>query len=464
MLPDDTLVDIFDFYRLDVMDPKDQSWPWHTLVHVCRRWRAIIFASPCLLDLRLLCQHGTPVRDGLGYWPPLPITVNYTDDEPPTPQDEDNIVAALEQPDRVCRVELVAGASLFKKLSALIHRPFPKLTHLRLWYTDVRITVLTLTGEFLGGSASHLQSLTLCGIPFPAFPSVILSATNLVSLRLIEIPAIDGYILPEVMVTCLSVLTKLEQFSINFYFLNFARKTPLPLARVILPSLTEFDFLGSSAYLDGLVAQIDTPLLNNLHATVFNQRSIEIPHLSQFILRTGGHPLPNKATMHAYGCTVSITLYQSAAAGGDAHQRQFQLSVSCEPVRWEVFCLAQLSSVFLFPLIAGIEELYIGPYLAWISWEDDDGDLLDWLNILRPFTSVESLYVSEMVGRQFSLILEEVAKHMAVGGLVEEVLPALRVIQFESSHMEAPIEEFVAIRQRSGNPITVHHRASLRVP
>src|SRR6266404_7297139 len=122
VLPDDTLLEIFDFYRLDVMDPNDRSWTWHTLVHVCRRWRNIVFASPCHLDLRLLCKHGTPVRDGLDYWPPFPIIVNYADDRKAVlPIHEDNIVAALSHPDRVSGVEVVVGAWMFQKLSTLMH-------------------------------------------------------------------------------------------------------------------------------------------------------------------------------------------------------------------------------------------------------------------------------------------------------------------------------------------------------
>ena len=37
-------------------------WEWHRLVHVCRRWRSIIFASPNFLDLQLVCFPGTQDR------------------------------------------------------------------------------------------------------------------------------------------------------------------------------------------------------------------------------------------------------------------------------------------------------------------------------------------------------------------------------------------------------------------
>jgi hypothetical protein len=52
-------------------------WKWHTLVHVCQRWRQIVFASPRRLNLQILCTHGTPVRKNLGIWPAFPIAIDY---------------------------------------------------------------------------------------------------------------------------------------------------------------------------------------------------------------------------------------------------------------------------------------------------------------------------------------------------------------------------------------------------
>ena len=48
MLPDDVLLDIFDFYVVEAMEDEevlylDKISAWHTLVHVCRRWRSVVF-------------------------------------------------------------------------------------------------------------------------------------------------------------------------------------------------------------------------------------------------------------------------------------------------------------------------------------------------------------------------------------------------------------------------------------
>lgn len=71
LLPDNVLLEIFKAYV------NEATWTeeWHTLVHVCRRWRNAVFASPRRLDLRLLCTTRTPVRARLAIWPAIPIAI-----------------------------------------------------------------------------------------------------------------------------------------------------------------------------------------------------------------------------------------------------------------------------------------------------------------------------------------------------------------------------------------------------
>jgi len=70
VLLDDLLLEIFDLYREESTRryPVKATWEWTTLAHVCRRWRAIIFASPRRLHLRVTCDPRTPVKTSvLGY-------------------------------------------------------------------------------------------------------------------------------------------------------------------------------------------------------------------------------------------------------------------------------------------------------------------------------------------------------------------------------------------------------------
>src|SRR5258707_2392983 len=67
VLFDDLLLEIFDLYRVEVTRryPVMSAWEWTTLAHVCRRWRAIILASPRRLHLRVTCHHRTHVKESL---------------------------------------------------------------------------------------------------------------------------------------------------------------------------------------------------------------------------------------------------------------------------------------------------------------------------------------------------------------------------------------------------------------
>jgi hypothetical protein len=76
-LSDDVLLEIFSLYLKEAYKAfgYERLESWRTLVHVCQRWRAVVFASPRRLKLRLVCTAGRSVREMLGIWPTLPIVV-----------------------------------------------------------------------------------------------------------------------------------------------------------------------------------------------------------------------------------------------------------------------------------------------------------------------------------------------------------------------------------------------------
>ena len=82
VLPDDVLLAIFDFCvdqnflrQYIYEEVTEHVEMWQALVHVCRRWRTIVFGSPLRLDLALVCTAKTPARDTLDVWPPLPLVI-----------------------------------------------------------------------------------------------------------------------------------------------------------------------------------------------------------------------------------------------------------------------------------------------------------------------------------------------------------------------------------------------------
>ena len=217
-LPDDVLLEIFNFhqkyYGLYFYGLKRRENWWHTLVHVCRRWRCIVFGSPRHLNLQLVCTERTRARDMLDVWPPFPLIVSYNHYGI---ESMDNVIAALECNDRVYRIHFdnVRGPQLDILLGAM-QQPFPELTYLDLPSTNkFDETMAVVPDSFLGGSAPRLEYLNLVGIPFPGLPKLLVSTTHLVTLFLDNIPH-SGYISPDGMVAVLSTLTNLEYFLLVF--------------------------------------------------------------------------------------------------------------------------------------------------------------------------------------------------------------------------------------------------------
>ena len=284
-LPEDVLLDIFEFYRAATVDYIiSWPWPWNRLVHVCQRWRCLVFASPLRLDLCLRCISKTPVRETLDVWPPLPIEIDLVQPH----DDMDNVIALLEHCDRVRNISILnLTSSQLERLAPMMQGPFPALTLLQLLVLN---TAQVLPDMFLGGSAPRLQTLILRGTPLLGLPRLLLSATDLSYISLEEIPHI-GYISPEAMVTCLSALTRLIRLIIGFQSPasrpDQRGRRPPPLTRVILPALEEFRFQGVSEYLEDLMARIDAPQLRILDISLFNQVIFDIQQLTYFIGHAG---------------------------------------------------------------------------------------------------------------------------------------------------------------------------------
>ena len=140
--------------------------------------------------------------------------------------------------------------------------PFPVLTRLPIRSDDSKVPVLPK--GFLGRSAPHLREIALSGIPYPALPALLLSASHLVTLELHRIPP-TGCISPQAMVTCLAALPGLNASDLQFQpAISRPGRTLPPATRIILPVLTSFEFRGASEYLEDLVAQIDSPQLDRI--------------------------------------------------------------------------------------------------------------------------------------------------------------------------------------------------------
>jgi hypothetical protein len=184
ILPDDVLLLVFHFDRVIYLENYhrlDPSWKWHRLVHVCQRWRSVVFASPNFLDLGLVCHPGTRM-ELIGIWRPLPIII--TDILDTFISEDRDFDAAIVYHNRICEINLISlTRSQLQRLASAMQVQFPALIHLRLQFKMTGPSP-ALPDGFLSESVPRLQSLELYSIAFPTLPRLLLSATHLVRLTL----------------------------------------------------------------------------------------------------------------------------------------------------------------------------------------------------------------------------------------------------------------------------------------
>ena len=312
MLPDNVLLEIFDFYKHDptsmINIAYKKAWKWGALTQVCRRWRHIVFESPRRLNLQLLCSGPTPTKRLLDIWPPFPIVVTCFLPNPSADEKGvENVIAAIERRNRISEIHIsYPHSSTLAKLVARMHEPLPILTYFFLSSSDDSVPVLPNT--FLGGSAPSLREFVLWGIPFPTFPKFALSATYIHTLSLLDIPP-PGYISPEVMATSLTALPNLKYLSFGFRSpLSRPLQSPPPLTRTVLPTLIRLSFTGVSEYLEGFLARIHTPLLKQLTVAFFMDLIFDIPQLRDFVCRTEWLKSPRQAIVYFSHPAIKIEL------------------------------------------------------------------------------------------------------------------------------------------------------------
>ncbi|KAI0288894.1 hypothetical protein BC826DRAFT_650705 [Russula brevipes] len=337
ILPDDVLLEIFNVYT------DEYSLRWPTLVHICRRWRSVVFASTRRLNLQLRCTYKTPVRKALDIWPALPIVVAHLGHEiwQAKGADHDNIVAALGNPDRVRQIVLWnTPKSDLDQFAGAMQEPFPTLTYLNLRVRE-RDAVFVLPDSFLGGAAPRLQALWLYGASFPTIPNLLSSASDLVDLRLWEIPH-PGFFSPEEMVNGLSALTRLNTLRIGFRSPQSRPDQPSRprWIRTVFPALNNLAFQGVSEYLEDFTSRIDAPLLSDLRITFFNQLIFNTPQLYSFISHAKQLRSQDQAQMEFSDRSVRI----SAVGPGHSRYSGLFLEILCKASDWQLSSLTQFIS------------------------------------------------------------------------------------------------------------------------
>ena len=449
VLPEEVLLEVFDFYRLDAMEQSQgRPWKWHRLAHVCRTWRYVISTSPRRLGLRILCEFGAPsIGSILASWPTLPLVAKFKESRK-TKHIPRNVMVALRRPERLCEIDLHVTSSMLASIVKATQKPCQALESIRITVEDPAGPSILVHSAFLGGSAPHLREIKLDGVSFsfPLMRQVFLSAKNLVELYLVNIPN-DVYFSPNDFVTGLSTLVQLKQLTVDF---NFPASPPPPSMtrpppqRTTLPSLTFLFFHGASGYLEEFAARIDSPSLCQIAIKPFNDTIFEIPQISQFILRLNVLKSLTRAIVRHTMDFVCI-LFIPEKNGLDEN---CLFGTWCRGL-WELSFVTRILNQ-LSPLLSGIHSLYIKT--DEFPTGEEDVDPTRWLEFFQPFTHVTQVYVWEN-------LVPSIVQALVADDMTAEVLPELTTLQLGSFRRIPSVakaaERFVAARRLTGRTISL---------
>ena len=289
----------------------------------------------------------------------------------------------------------------------------------------------------------------MLGIPFPSFPTLLLSTSDLVHLDLRNIPP-SGYISPETFVVCFASLPKLSDITIHFQ-----PATPRPdriylppVTRTILPALTHFEFRGASEYLEDLVSRIDTPQLDWTHIFYLNQLvDFRVPQLAKFVDRTVGPQLTPLMYAQVTFCGNMVTFDMFRHANNDRDPYYAITGIVCQGVDWQVSHIAQVLS-HVSATLTNVVHLELGVWLEY-GRKLEGTDDVDWLHFLHQFPTMQTLHVSPKLARHVALALQNLALEA-----VAQFPPSLDLI-YLADQPASSIGKFVAARRLFGRPVTV---------
>ncbi|KAI0300370.1 hypothetical protein BC826DRAFT_674603 [Russula brevipes] len=275
--------------------------------------------------------------------------------------------------------------------------------------------------------------------------SLLSSASHLVTLWLGRIPPVSGYISPAALATCLAALPNLEELHIDFRssVIRQSRTVPSSPPYVVLPAVTSFCFKGDGGYLEDLVGQIDTPMVQTISITLHGG-SYHLPQLYPFVCRAGRLEASDHVAVEFDVLGIYLKFKPSD---------NFQLAVTCYGLARQVSSMAQLCHE-LSPLLTGVERLDLhGKRLAsQPAWEH----VVDppWSELFQLFIAVKRLFVSKKLGPIVATALRGFT-----GERSTEVFPELRSLFLEEHQPSGRVQEatspFVASRKVFDRPVDV---------
>ena len=461
ILDDDSLLNIFNFCHPVMVDEDEancnrilqggewdrERW-WYKLVKVCRRWRRLILASTSYLGLNLLCTFGTPVADMLAHSPRLPLVLDYLGKDPDaniSTKDEERIVLALQLRDRVRRIRLQMPMTNFQRLIAAVDGEFSTLEYLYIVPQRKHFQRLILPDTF---RAPHLRHLILNAFSLSIKSPLLTTSTRIVTLSLHSM----AYFGPNDLLQQLSNLPQLETLRITPHSPTLHGDVDMLLSRVqvithvTLPNLRWFGFRGANAYLEVLLPQMTTPLLERLETYFWFQLTYSVPHLLKFMgaaqdLRLGSA----KFVFYSDRVTVDVFSHRGTPL------YSFRLEVSCSELDKQVAAAAQILAPLRTMLFA-VEYLFLEIRARSTWWgTSNEADRRNWRALLEPFGNVKTLCVRNDFLTQFSRSLQ-----LGDGEFPLEILSEMKQLEYHANRVAGDtFDSFINARKTAGHPVSL---------
>jgi hypothetical protein len=387
----------------------------------------------------------------LAHSPPLLLVIDYLDDHDITPEDEEGILLALQQRDRVRRIRLEIPALTLQRFLVLMDKEFPMLEYLFIAPTstfdsDMRL-VLPETFQAL-----HLRHLILADFTFSIKSPLLSNTMGLVTLSLVGLHS-PGYFHPNDLFQRLSMMPYLETLMIDFHspvphrdIKWQLRSRPITTDIITLPSIRWLSFWGTSDYLEAILPSIVTPFLEKLDISFFNQLTFSIPHLQQFLTTMEAHRF-NSATLVFEKEVVYMIVYPRRFG-----RETLSIQVRCSHYDWQVASMVQITDA-LVAVSSVVEHLALNYKKDSIpsEWQNESDRTL-WHCLLRPFGNVKTLHVAKGLVKELSRTLQP-----EDGEPLMELLPELKVLEYPAAdEADDAFSTFSAVRENIGHPFSLN--------
>jgi hypothetical protein len=386
----------------------------------------------------------------LAHSPPLALVIDYFQGDKGIAAEEEGIILALGQRNRVRRVRLGVPLPILQKLIMAIDEEYPVLEYLIMAQSSGdHSTALVLPETF---QVPHLRHLMLLGFALPTNSRLLATAVGLITLSLYMDPS--TYFQPSTLLQWISLMPQLEMLLIASLFPvptgNRDVETQLMHTSITtyftLPNLRWFAFQGGSAYLEAVVSRITTPRLEKFSIEFFKQITFSVPRLAQFMNSTR-HLKFDSVKFEFSDEQISVEFYPHE----EAKTNTLSIYVYCCHLDWQVSSVAQIFNS-LSQIFSTVEHLTLEQEVhSQSSDEHNEVNRSEWRRLLRSFNNVKMLRVDDGLVKELSRCLRLDDEEHPL-----ELLPELQVLRYSGSGDTGDLfTSFTDARQNAGRPVTL---------